>query len=399
MKTLLIIFGITGDLSTRKLLPAVSRIFNDDSAGEIEILGVSRRDFDAEQLVVESTGSQELARVTSPFTMDMASADDYAKLRATIAAKNPDQTLVYLSVPPGASAQIVDFLGEAGINDDSVRLLFEKPFGFDAASAEDYISRTARYFKESQLYRIDHYMAKEVSAQLLHLRRDAARHHHHWGTESVATVKVVASEAIGIEGRAQFYEQTGALRDFIQGHLLQVLSLVLMTKPVASEPLAAQRLRALQHIKPADPSIVVRAQYDGYQDEVGNPGSTTETYAALWLESDDPNWLNVPLLLVTGKALEAKRSYVEVIYREGSIDVFEEGVTVIEDAKHQPLEAYQRVLLQAIAGEKELFTTSEEVLRSWEIVAPVQQSWQMESAPLRTYKNGTHYTDVLASDN
>lgn len=397
MKTLLVIFGITGDLSTRKLLPALSRIIDEKSAGELEIMGVSRRDFDVEELVLGVTQNKALAQVASAFTMDMAEPADYARLRKAVHEKAADQTLIYLSVPPSASAQIVDLIGEAGLNNPSIRLLFEKPFGFDTESARDYIGRTARYFKEEQLYRIDHYMAKEIAAQLLKLRRNAEHEHHHWGAESVTAVRVVASEKIGIEGRAQFYEQTGALRDFIQGHLLQLLSLVLITRPTLDASLATQRLKALEQLQVANPDLAVRGQYDTYQAEVENPGSVTETYAALRLESDDPNWTGVPLLLVTGKALDAKRSYIEVRYKDGRIDTFEEGRTVIEDEDHQPLEAYQRVLLQAIAGEKELFTSSEEVVRSWEIVAPVQYAWGMDSQPLKAYPSGASFDSLFSA--
>lgn len=396
MKTLLVIFGITGDLSTRKLLPALSHIIHEGDAlgntvhGEdntLELLGVSRREVDVQELVIGSTKDQSLADITSVFTMDMAQLGDYTRLKKAIEDKGADQTLIYLSVPPGAAAQIVDFLGEAGVNAPNVHLLFEKPFGFDLASAQDFIERTGRYFKEEQLYRIDHYMAKEISAELLRKRRGADAQHHRWGNETVKSVKIVASEAIGIEGRAQFYEQTGALRDFVQGHLMQVLSLVLMTRPALDETLAAQRLSALKALEPVNVENTVRGQYEGYQEEVENPGSKVETFVALQLESTDPNWQGVPLRLLTGKALNEKRSYVEVTYNDGNVDVFEEGKILPE--KGRTLDAYERVLLEAIAGRKELFTSSDEVIRSWEILAPLQYAWEMDDAPLEIYPQGT----------
>ena len=296
-------------------------------------------------------------------------------------------------MPPGAAAQIVDLLGEAGINTPDVRLLFEKPFGFDLESAKDFITRTGRYFDETQLYRIDHYMAKEVAAELLRLRRGAEAKHHHWGADTVESVTIVASEKIGIEGRAQFYEQTGALRDFIQGHLMQLLSIVLMTRPTLAEGLSVQRFNALNHVKPVNPDMAVRGQYEGYQDEVKNPGSPVETFVALELESDDENWQGVPLRLVTGKALDEKHSYIEVQYKDGWSDVFEEGRVVPENGRL--LDAYERVLLEAIAGRKELFTSSDEVLRSWEILAPLQYQWEMSDEPTPVYKKGAHFTTAF----
>ena len=388
MKTLLVIFGITGDLSTRKLLPALSNILKNSEAMNLDILGVSRREVDVDRLVLDSTGNQELAAITDIFSMDVAEAKDYQKLKETIATYKSDQTLIYLSVPPGASARIVDFLGEAGINTPGTHLLFEKPFGFDLASAQDFMDRIRRHFTEAQSYRIDHYMAKEVAAELLRQRTNADTHHHHWGASTVKSVLIVASEKIGIEGRAQFYEQTGALRDFIQGHLMQLLSLVLMHRPTIDTELPAQRLKALQLLAPADPAKAVRGQYEGYQEEVQNPGSMVETYVSLQLESNDPNWKGVGIRLVTGKALHEKRSYIEVAYTDGRMDVFEEGKVPVAPGMRQ-LDAYERVLLEAIAGRRELFTSSGEVLRSWEILAPIQDAWNMGNGELFYYPVGT----------
>lgn len=394
MKTQIVIFGITGDLSTRKLLPALSHIVADNPERELAIIGVSRGQFNVAELVERSVGDTTLASRIEGFTMDVANLDDYAKLKRTITTHKADQTLIYLSVPPGAAAQIVDLLGQAGINTPDIRLLFEKPFGFDLASAQDFIERTARYFTEAQTYRIDHYMAKEVSAELVALRRNAETIHHRWGAESVESVTIVASEKIGIEGRAQFYEQTGALRDFVQGHLMQLLALVLMTRPTIDESLPAQRLKALQAIEAADVERSVRGQYEGYQQEVENSKSTVETFVALELRSTDPNWQGVPIRLITGKALDEKHSYVEVQHRDGWSDVFEEGA-VTPAASGRRLDAYERVLLEAIAGNKELFTGSEEILESWRILAPIQQSWAMSSEPTPTYKQGAHFTTAF----
>lgn len=392
MKTLLVIFGITGDLSTRKLLPALSHIVNSTSAPQLDVLGISRRGVNVSELVLGSTGDAKLVEKTKVLTMDVAQLGDYQKLKQSIAAYAADQTLIYLSVPPGAAAQIVDMLGEAGLNTPDIRLLFEKPFGFDLESARDFIARTGRYFSEEALYRIDHYMAKEVSAELLRLRRNTDAKHHHWGSDTVESVTIVASEKIGIEGRAQFYEQTGALRDFVQGHLLQLLSLVLMVHPTIDKSLPEQRLAALRALQPANPDVALRAQYSGYQAEVANPGSTVETFVALRLQSNDKQWAGVPLRIVTGKALNEKRSYIEVKYRDGTSDVFEEG-KILQENGHS-LDAYERVLLEAIAGRKELFTSSEEVIRAWEVLAPLQQNWSLSSGELLLYPQGVRYEDV-----
>ncbi len=394
MKTLLVIFGVTGDLSTRKLLPALGNIVNEHESLNLELLGISRREFDINALVTDITGNAKLSAISRSVTMDVSLVDEYQKLKRAIAESNADQTLIYLSVPPGAAAQIVDLLGAAGINMPDVRLLFEKPFGFDLESAKDFLGRTGRYFQEEQIYRIDHYMAKEVAAELLALRRNAETSHKRWCADTVESVTIVASEKIGIEGRAQFYEQTGALRDFVQGHLMQLLSLVLMPHTTMDDDLPKQRLKALERLKTVSPDKSVRGQYKGYQEEAENIGSTVETFVALELESEDPDWQGIPLRLVTGKALDEKRSYVEIKSKDGLVSVFEEG-TVRPDAKDRRLDAYERVLLEAIDAREELFTSGEEVLESWRILASVQEHWSMDSEDIAVYDKGAHYTSVF----
>jgi glucose-6-phosphate 1-dehydrogenase len=396
MKTLLVIFGITGDLSGRKLLPALSHIITDNPGRDLSILGVSRREVDVKQLVLDSTSNQSVADCTELYTMDLAEAGDYAGLKSAVEAYGADQTLMYLSVPPGAAAQIVDLLGAAGINSPDIHLLFEKPFGYDLESAKDFLERTARYYSEEQIFRIDHYMAKEVSAEVINLRRDAENHHHSWGNASIKAVEIVASESIGIEGRANFYEQTGALRDFIQGHLMQLLSLVVMKVPAefTDDQIPAMRLEALNSINVATAEDSIRAQYEGYQDEAQNPGSKTETFASIELTSGDVNWEGVPLRLTSGKALDEKRSFINVHYKDGTNDVFEEGKLPSDNRK---LDAYERVLLEAIAGKKAIFTGGEEVIRSWEILNYVQQAWDMNEPVLKYYKQGASVESIIES--
>lgn len=395
MKTKLVIFGITGDLSRRKLLPALRQIVESGEFESLSIVGVSRREVDVKALVTEATGSDILADLTTIFTMNLAIAGDYVRLREFLAIKEDEQVLIYLSVPPSAAADIGDFLGLAGLNTPHIKLLFEKPFGFDLTSAQDFIDRTGRYFDEAQIYRIDHYMAKEVAAEIIRLRSNAESHEHKWGHESVASVDIIATETIGIEDRATFYEETGALRDFIQGHLMQLLSLVLMDLkgPFTISDIASRRYKALEQLNVASPADAKRAQYEGYQVEVKNPGSQTETFASLKLTSDDACWLGVPLRLSTGKNLNQKRSAIIVRYHDGTEDTFEEGKIVAVDKKFP--DAYERVLVEAIRGRKYIFTTGPEIIRSWEIITPVQKAWEMDNRPLSLYVPGTSVDELL----
>lgn len=386
MKTQLVIFGITGDLAGRKLLPALDEIIATGDYEDLSIVGVSRREVEKDELL---TGHTALNQRTQIFSMNLATLSEYERLKVFLEDQKVDQTLFYLSVPPGASADIVDFLGQVGLNTKNHKVLFEKPFGFDLESAKEFIGRAARYFSEDQLYRIDHYMGKEIAVELLRLRQNAENHHHHWNNQSVKAITVVATEKIGIEGRAHFYEQTGALRDFVQGHLMQLLSLVLMQMPMPKE-VPAQRLAALKTLAPVNPYQATRAQYEGYEAEVENPGSQTETFVAFMTESSDPAWAGVPIRLLTGKALKEKRSYVAIEYHDGTEDIFDEMKLATRDGRH--LDAYERVLVEAIAGRKEIFTSSEEVIRSWEILAPLQQAWQMDNEALPLYVPGSDVT-------
>lgn len=427
MKTKLLIFGITGDLSTRKLLPALKEIINTGDFDDLSIIGVSRRAVNVQELLQSSLGDSSLADRVSIFSMDLSAADDYVKLKEYIALDDSEQLLAYLSVPPQAATTIVDFMGEAGINSSNVKILFEKPFGVDLKSAEDIIARTARYYSEAQLYRIDHFLAKEMAQNIAAFRGGNALFGHIWNNDSIEKIEVVASEKIGIEGRAQFYEQTGALRDIVQGHLMQLLALTLMDIPSDFnwDTLPQMRLEALKSIQPVDSTIAIRAQYEGYQDEVGNPGSQTETFVALQLASTAPQWQNVPIHLVTGKALNEKTTEVRIHFRkfheeqsnclilriqpnEGiEIDLFTKTPGYDRQFEMQKLQfsypentrlpdAYEQVIVDAIRSHKSLFTGSDEVLRSWQILQPVQTAWMMDQSPLKTYPQASAISDVVA---
>ncbi|MBC7564982.1 hypothetical protein H7100_01990 [Candidatus Saccharibacteria bacterium] len=390
MKTKLIIFGITGDLSRRKLLPALGSILTWDD--QLSIIGVSRREVNVPELLNSSVGNDSFADKVSVFTMDLATAGDYVGLKAFVDLQGDEQALIYLSVPPSAAADIVDFLGQAEFNSPNVKLLFEKPFGFDLVSAQDYIGRTSQYFEEAQIYRIDHYAAKEIAQEVVRLRTQPGLP---WNSDTVAAIDIVAAEAIGIEDRATFYEETGALRDFVQGHLMQLLSLVLMPIPenFDNENLPSYRIQALDALDPANPLETRRAQYEGYQAEAQNVGSLTETFVSMSLHSNDAQWQGVPLRLITGKSLSEKRSYIKISYADGNETIIEEGKVPSGEVMYA--DAYERVLVHAIEGYESIFTTSPELLRAWQIVKPIQDAWAMDDAPLQTYAPGSTIQQVI----
>lgn len=427
MKTKLLIFGITGDLSTRKLLPALSAIIKTGDFNDLEVIGVSRKQVDLGELLKASIGSAELINKFSVFSMNVADVAEYERLKDFVKVGEDDQLLAYLSVPPSAATQIVDFMGEAGLNTPNVKILFEKPFGVDYLSATEVIERTSRHYSEDQIYRIDHYLAKEMAQNIVAFRGANALFTHIWNNSSIEKIEIVATETIGIEGRANFYEQTGALRDVLQGHLMQLLALTLMEVPpnLDWEKLPGLRTEALRHVQPADPQKATRAQYDTYQAEAENSGSLTETFVSLELTSDDPKWRGIPIVLTTGKALDKKTTEVRIHFRkdhdaqsncltlhiqpnEGvEIELFAKkpgydrtfqphklGFSYPEDTVLP--DAYEQVIVDAIRSHKSLFTSSDEVLRSWQILQPVLDSWDMDNNPLKVYSSGSSTHNICS---
>ncbi|MES2225163.1 MAG: hypothetical protein V4478_04230 [Patescibacteria group bacterium] len=353
--TILVLVGITGDLSKRKLVPAIESLKEKGQLPEqFELVGVTRKD--------------------SPllFKMDLDKSEDYARLAEHLEKiesrwRMPAQRLFYLSVAPTVSLPIIKHLGESGLSAiPQTKLLLEKPFGLDLKSAEAFIEGISEHFSEEQVYRIDHYLAKDTVRALSRLNIEK---------ESVRQIKVSASEAIGIEGRAGFYEQTGALRDFIQSHLLEVAAMII-------NPL--HRLQALKNLfVPTDkeiPLYVQRGQYEGYREAVENPGSTVETKVSVSLRSHDPVLEGTEIVVETGKALSKKSTDIAISYKDGASHVIS-----LNDSTN----AYENVFTDAIAGDSEYFISKEEVLETWRILAPIQEYWKEHDEDLAVYEEGS----------
>ena len=421
MKTKLVIFGITGDLAKRKLLPALEQIVERKVFDDLEIVGVSRRNVSASDVV-----GHKLQSVTSVYCMDLANKDDYVGLADYLGSSENQQLVFYLSVPPLATAQITEFLGLAKINGTNTKILFEKPFGVDYKSAKDMVEHAAKYYKESQIYRIDHYLAKEMAQNIVAFRSGNAMFQYVWESGAIERIDVIAVEKVGIEGRAKFYEQVGALRDLVQGHLMQLLSLTILTIPkrLNWDDLPKLRLEALKSISSADPSLAVRGQYDSYQEEVKNFGSQTETFVSLVLKSRNVRWKNVPLRLTTGKAFDKKSTEVKVYFRSNSGEACnclrfkiqpDEGLEIDLNTKKPGYElefetqkmlfsypentvlpdAYEQVIVDALNSRKSLFASSDEILESWRILQPLLDTWSMSKSEIMKYKKGSDYHAVV----
>jgi len=432
--TILIIFGVTGDLSRRKLLPAIEKIAGSSIAPQmLRIVGVTRQQQTAEDVLGRVSGKIDYVREhLEVYSMSLTKLDEYIELREHLdeierEMGEPAQRLIYLSVPPQISQPIVELLGESGIaNTPHTKLLLEKPFGVDLASAKELVAQAKKYFREDQLYRIDHYLAKEMTQNLVVFRQQNSLFKHTWNNQFIDSIEIVASETIGIEGRAEFYEQTGALRDLVQSHLLQLAALTLAELPESLqdgdwECVPTARLQALHDIiTPSDiPSQVKRGQYASYRDEVNNPDTTVETFVALTLFSKNPRWEGVPIRLITGKALDKKTTEIRITYKRDNASEANrlilhiqpnEGVEVDLWAKRPGYdreqdklslnfaysnhftdlpEAYERVFVDAMRSDHSLFTGSDEVLETWRILDPIQKAWEMDADDLMVYEIGT----------
>lgn len=449
---LIVIFGITGDLSKKYLMPALYNLVkNNMLSSKTKIIGVSRKSINVHEfykkLDLENPQQEEvfdqdtlakLRQLTQMQQLDLDNIDDFRKLKQLLDEIEDDldsclDRLFYLSVPPAAYPGIIKNLGQSGLNkgcqhsNAKSRILVEKPFGYNLDSAQKLINETSEYFKEDQIFRIDHYVAKETVQNILTFRFQNHIFDAEWNNQHISKIEIVAKEKIGIAGRAVFYEPLGALRDFIQSHLLQILGIILMDKPakLTSDLIHQNKTKALQELIPVNQQEIthssIRGQYDTYKQEVNNPSSQTETFAAIKIFSGAEKWQNVPLYLITGKGLDERKTEVRVTFKTNPDElantlifriVPNEGVELDlatkkpgygseliatamdfsygDDLKHNGHpNAYERVLVDAIKGDHTLFATSDEVLASWKVVQPVIDAYKNNQPELQTYKFGS----------
>jgi glucose-6-phosphate 1-dehydrogenase len=451
----LVIFGITGDLSQRKLLPALYHLVKHRQLPEkMKIVGISRHKVPVsevyENLHLKIHGDdfdkavvEQLHDATEMMQVDLENGDDYVQLLEDLRVISDElgpgvSRLYYLSIPSQAFVSVVHHLGEArhhepfGQDGERPRLLVEKPFGYDTESAETLVKAADEHFGEQQTFRIDHYLAKETAQNILTFRFENPLFQTIWNRKHIESIEVIAYETIGIENRVVFYEQTGALRDFLQSHLLQLLALITMEKPAAFESadIHKAKLRLLESIDTIAPGDVstraIRGQYDSYRAETGHPHTNVETFARLHLSIDNEQWRGVPMTIETGKALHEKCSEIVVSFRPNEDApginklIFRiqprEGITLALQAKRPGLdrgtelvkmefdydrtfyglagEAYERVIIDAVRGDQSLFATAQEVLTSWRIVENVLKHWAADGDDLRIYPVGSPASDI-----
>ncbi len=456
-----VIFGATGDLAQRKLAPALFNVMLDKAiASPTMIIGVSRRNWKAADLAehlkgplhkhsrqpVDEESWNKFARMLDYVGGEFHDDAMYERLKVRLEAAKAGGTrgnrVFYLSTPPTAFPVILEKLQKHGLIERQVqtaskpacRVIVEKPFGTDLSSARKLNEMTGGYLDESQIYRIDHYLGKETVQNILVLRFGNSIFEPLWNRHHIEYVEVTAAESIDIQGRGAFYEETGVVRDIIQNHLLQVLSLVTMEIPAsfAADDIRDEKAQVLKSMRNLDLNEVanycVRGQYRGYRQENGvAPDSQQATYAAMRFQIDNWRWMGVPFYMRAGKALAERLTEVNIHFKGVPLVLFKdeaaesqlqhavltlriqphEGISLrfvakvpgeninvgnvlmtmtYADAFKRPIaEAYERLLLDCMRGDATLFNRRDSVDRAWELIQPVLQVW--EATP------GVHFYD------
>ena len=448
----IVLFGATGDLARRKLLPGLLHLAEARlMPPSFRVVGTSLDELDDDGFRALARGAADdfarhrfseqqwadFARRLTYVPHD-AGADGLARAvgEAVESCGHNTRLLHYLSVPPAAAGETVRLLGDAGLVQDA-RVIMEKPFGTDLASARALNAEVHEVFAEQQVFRIDHFLGKEAAQNILALRFANGLFEPIWNRLHIDHVQIDVPETLSIGTRAGFYERTGAYRDMVVTHLMQILAFVAMEPPTALEPRAIteEKNKVFRSLKPLDPAWVVRGQYEGYRAEPGvAPDSDTETFVALRCEVDSWRWSGVPFYLRTGKRMAESARIISISYHEPPAGMFPAGSGVGEygpdhltfdldessrlslsfygkrpgpgmrldkmsmqfsleetGGDDDALEAYERLIHDAMVGDHTLFTTADGIERLWEISAPLLE----RPSPLHTYAPGSWGPDAM----
>jgi glucose-6-phosphate 1-dehydrogenase len=440
-----VLVGATGDLSRRKLLPGLFHLVCSGFIPGCRIIGVSLEDFGADglrKIAREALDQFSSHKVSEADWAAFAEALDYvpmsagpAALKAAVDAAEASlggesRRIHYLSVPPAAALPAVRLLAEAGLVERS-RVIMEKPFGTDLASAVSLNARLHEVFAEEQIFRIDHFLGKEAAQNILAFRFANGLFEPIWNRNFIDHVQIDVPETLGLGTRTAFYEATGAFRDMVVTHLFQILAFVAMEAPTSLEPapISEEKNKVFRSMSVIEPRNVVRGQYAGYRSEAGvDLESDTETFIALKCTIDNWRWAGVPFYLRTGKQLAEGQRIISLAFREPPKSMFPAGSGIgaqgpdhltfdladaskmslsfygkrpgpgmrldklsMQFAMHDTgwigdvLEAYERLILDAMRGDHTLFTTAEGIERLWEVSLPLLES----PPPVRLYQPGS----------
>jgi glucose-6-phosphate 1-dehydrogenase len=461
----LVIFGGTGDLSYRKLLPALYRAFKENSLHpKTRIIPTYRNSKDGEIFesklrasLKEQLNSNELdtdlvdqfvAKVV-PVQLDILDDEEgWRKLSKRLTDDEPTQlqNIFYFSIAPSLYEKTCQRLFEQQLINQSTRVVLEKPIGYDQQSAEQINAQVARYFAEQQIFRIDHYLGKETVQNLLALRFSNLIFENLWDKNSIEHVQISISETVGLESRAGFYDDTGALRDMVQNHLLQLLCLVAMEPPnqLTPESIRNEKIKVLQSLSPLNGDAVsnntVRGQYvagelagklvPGYLEELNQSNSQCETFVAIKTSIENWRWAGVPFYLRTGKRLKTRGAEIVIQFKPVSHRVYQKSVgsptpnrlviqlqpdekiqleltsknlgridtalqpaildlNLTEDFENFYSDAYKRLLLDVIANDPSLFIHRHEIRAAWAWIDPIIKQWNKDSRSPELYRAGS----------
>lgn len=428
----LVFFGATGDLAYKKIFPALADL-RARGILKVPVIGVAKADWTPDQLRQRARASLEAAKkpavVIDGFCSELGYIDgDYKdpetfkKLRQVLGqARCP---LHYLAIPPSMFATVADGLAKSGCG-EGARVVVEKPFGRDLASAEALNATLHRFFPEDSIFRIDHYLGKEAVLNMLYFRFGNSFLEPLWNRNYVDSVQITMAESFGVQGRGKFYEEAGCLRDVVQNHMLQVLATLAMEPPAShtSGGLRFEKNKVLEAIRPPEPGALVRGQFEGYRSEKGvDPASTVETFAALRLFVDSWRWAEVPFYIRAGKCLPVSCTEILVRFRNppqtsfggqefgksqnhvrfrmspdvtigwgarckvpGQELVGENLELTVSHESVEDIEPYERLLGAALAGDPSLFAHQDAVEASWRVVDPLLKN----PGPIHPYQPGT----------
>lgn len=408
MPACFVIFGITGDLAQKKLLPALFQLYKHGKLpNKFKVVGYSRRQIRRREFVAYLKKSlKNVGKIAPKDFSNFAShiiyiqghfepLGDYKRLGSTLSSideiefKECSNKLFYLAVPPKWYGLIATNLSNSGLTipcggkDGWTRVLIEKPFGKDIETSRKLNLLLGKLFKEEQIYRIDHYLGKEASSKILDFRFKKGKWEKYWNDKYIKQIEVRLLESKDINHRGAFYDQIGALRDVGQNHLLQMLALTVMEKPQTYQPNEIRKLRAAVLKKVKKPSKIIRAQYQGYLKEKGvSPRSQTETYFRLETKLDFPRWRKTKVILESGKALSESQVEVRVIFKNKLKPVVFDYTKI----RTQSADAYEKVLLDCVLGDQTIFNSTEEVEAAWCFITPILRN--QKKFDLKSYSKG-----------